>query len=1311
MKNIIIYLIILRVIICYQELLFHDLRVNVLCAPTKNNIYFCIFCNNPNDCDEIIMLLIHSNGEYEHYIQPNNENLYINSYKTALLEISDYTWVGIFEDNLSISNGENFGKITFDISTKTLTFQKYFSFKSNTQVMNIIKLNNNHIFFGTALYNNNFIELYTFNENTFECQKETPFKSTFLGKNLVNCVQFEINNELGCFYDNQSKAYFFFTNNYENPIALTDLDSIEGVKYIKINNDKIIVCSLFTIIDTINTFNYACAIGIHNQNEFILGNFQVIFNDVLKGTSSTSPLIINNMDFVFMDDNNEIILFAAGEYDGFFISKFIISNDNLIQIGDNYFIKLHNIKSAKILVRYILKHSETLATIVFINYQSKRLIFYQYTFPSCFNFTFYQSINHEINLDFSQIINNITFTEFGIMSTNITFNLNDTSKIFELNNPYKKTEVSLICSSNIVNKYIFSYYLQNNDDESSSEKKYLTSNLCYGQLIFCNENCNTCTGEDNLCLTCKTNYVFKDIFGNCVLYEDIPINYYEDVSTSPSIYKECNELCLTCSSQSDNLSSMCNSCIENYSLMPNLNCILTKLMPTTYYLDTNENKFKYCTSNPLLCTNDTKCDLNYPILIENKGQCIESCDSMNCDTCENGNQLIQLGNYCYLKINNNDNSFSIELNNIKDSELSKVIKEGLKNLILSGTITFVGNNNNSFYMIYDTSLSDSYITKVNNNNNLSSIDLGECQSKLESLFPTPLIIIKNDEINSSELKSKTSFLIFDSNYNQIDYNYYCSGLKIVISYPIQNTNQFDYDNAYSLYLNGYDVFDSKNKFFNDICSTYSSKNGNDVTLKDRQHDYYQEVNFCDNCTYSSFDYENNNVNCICTITNTNQENENKNELLKDLKTQFKTMFISETFYVVKCYKLIFNWNYFKTNYGCWILLVLLIIHIILCIYFFIDNLKNIRKALKVNTNLNDETCNNENKNEDNNQILEEKNHHIKISSQIELKNGANPPIKIKKIRNGSNIIESIETIESKKSDTNNNISGIQNLKNLSIEKYIKEDNQESKSSLKNSFHSNNKKSKFYENKSINDGNLNSKNEIDDNELSNLNLSRKKYDYELFCYEEAERLDHRNASTFYFDYLSDKQSIFNVIVNNSILDMRHLKLDRLILTISLDFFFNAVFFTDNYISRKYKNNSLSFLVGLPKTIFSNLIAFFICGFLNYLSNNKIEQIIKNEKFSDEFKLIGEKILKLYKTKLIYYFIISTLIMFICFYFVSVFCAVYKNIQVNWIISSLQSCAIVFIIPFIFGIIVMIVWRISLSFRKKNLYKFSKWLRSM
>jgi hypothetical protein len=177
-------------------------------------------------------------------------------------------------------------------------------------------------------------------------------------------------------------------------------------------------------------------------------------------------------------------------------------------------------------------------------------------------------------------------------------------------------------------------------------------------------------------------------------------------------------------------------------------------------------------------------------------------------------------------------------------------------------------------LVYQSSISSSIIEKINNNNQFSNIDLGECGKKLESLFPSPLLIVKYDEKDSSKIKSNCVFKVYDNNGNLIDYEKYCSNLKIIVTSPVLNTNLFNYENAYLLSLSGYDVFDPKNKFFNDICSTYSSKNGTEVTLKDRQIDYYQEVNFCDDCFYSGFDFTNKNVKCDCYV------NEKKMNLLK-----------------------------------------------------------------------------------------------------------------------------------------------------------------------------------------------------------------------------------------------------------------------------------------------------------------------------------------------------------------------------------------------------------------------------------------------
>ncbi len=39
-------------------------------------------------------------------------------------------------------------------------------------------------------------------------------------------------------------------------------------------------------------------------------------------------------------------------------------------------------------------------------------------------------------------------------------------------------------------------------------------------------------------------------------------------------------------------------------------------------------------------------------------------------------------------------------------------------------------------MIYQSSISSSIIENINNNNQFSNIDLGECGKKLENLFPS-----------------------------------------------------------------------------------------------------------------------------------------------------------------------------------------------------------------------------------------------------------------------------------------------------------------------------------------------------------------------------------------------------------------------------------------------------------------------------------------------------------------------------------------------------------------------------------------------
>ena len=74
---------------------------------------------------------------------------------------------------------------------------------------------------------------------------------------------------------------------------------------------------------------------------------------------------------------------------------------------------------------------------------------------------------------------------------------------------------------------------------------------------------------------------------------------------------------------------------------------------------------------------------------------------------------------------------------------------------------------------------------------------------------------------------------------------------------------------------GYDIFNIDSEFFNDVCSTFSSENGTDIILKDRQKDYYQNVTLCqEGCVYNGFDRTKNKINCNCNNNKNNPNNKN-----------------------------------------------------------------------------------------------------------------------------------------------------------------------------------------------------------------------------------------------------------------------------------------------------------------------------------------------------------------------------------------------------------------------------------------------------
>ena len=140
------------------------------------------------------------------------------------------------------------------------------------------------------------------------------------------------------------------------------------------------------------------------------------------------------------------------------------------------------------------------------------------------------------------------------------------------------------------------------------------------------------------------------------------------------------------------------------------------------------------------------------------------------------------------------------------------------------------------------------------------------------------------------------------------------------------------------------------------------------------------------------------------------------------------------------------------------------------------------------------------------------------------------------------------------------------------------------------------------------------------------------------------------------------------------DLFIIKLSFFIFTLQITFFLNAFFYTDDYISDAYHNDGiLDFFSGLPKSIYSFVATLVTTNLLRMLSNSKgelIEVIKKRRIYKDYLHLIKIKLDKL-RRKLIIYFILVYILELFFLYFVTAFCAVYRNSQKFWFFGCLES----------------------------------------
>ena len=213
------------------------------------------------------------------------------------------------------------------------------------------------------------------------------------------------------------------------------------------------------------------------------------------------------------------------------------------------------------------------------------------------------------------------------------------------------------------------------------------------------------------------------------------------------------------------------------------------------------------------------------------------------------------------------------------------------------------------------------------------------------------------------------------------------------------------------------------------------------------------------------------------------------------------------------------------------------------------------------------------------------------------------------------------------------------------------------------------------------------------------------DIQNMDYEEAIIFDQREYLKIYWGFLVDSQIILGTFCTDNHLDLFVIKVSFLCFNLQINLFLNAFFYTDIYISDAYHNNGvLDFVSGLPKAIYSFIATLILTNILRILTSSKSElmNLIKEKrKYKDYVYLISRKIKKL-GVKLIIYFILVYIFSLFFWYYVTAFCAVYRNSQKFWFFGFLESFALDSLYAFFFCIILAFLRYVSIKKQIKYLY---------
>jgi hypothetical protein len=210
------------------------------------------------------------------------------------------------------------------------------------------------------------------------------------------------------------------------------------------------------------------------------------------------------------------------------------------------------------------------------------------------------------------------------------------------------------------------------------------------------------------------------------------------------------------------------------------------------------------------------------------------------------------------------------------------------------------------------------------------------------------------------------------------------------------------------------------------------------------------------------------------------------------------------------------------------------------------------------------------------------------------------------------------------------------------------------------------------------------------------------------YEYALKIDTRSYSQAYYSLLKQNHFIiFTFFVKNDY-NIFLSKFALFLITFSLFLFMNALFFKDDSFHKIYEDQGkYNFLYQIPQILYSTIVTQIISSLLEKLSLSQDEIISIKENYNlKEINKEIKRVIKYISIKCILFFIISIILLFGFWYYLSAFCAVYYNTQIPLIKDNFITFLTNMLYPFALDLIPVIFRIISLRNKMKCLYIFSK-----